>query len=167
MRAIGLAIGLVLGAVIVPLLYGVVRKLPRSWPIWGAVVMVLFPRLHPPGPAPADAIAILNILSAVHLVALVVMDRAAVAVTRMVLRRSVTVGPDMFAPVVVQFALRSLPAGIGCVAVLLAGIWGILPRHPWYYLNLAGVAIYVLQTLIMVRTIHAILVEQLKGTDRT
>jgi STE24 endopeptidase len=37
-----LLVGLVLGAIIVTLLFGVVRRLPRTWWIWGAVVTVLF-----------------------------------------------------------------------------------------------------------------------------
>jgi STE24 endopeptidase len=35
-------VGLVLGAIIVTLLFGVVRRLPRTWWIWGAIVTVLF-----------------------------------------------------------------------------------------------------------------------------
>jgi STE24 endopeptidase len=35
------AIGLVLGGIAAVTLYGVVRKLPRTWPVWGAVVAVL------------------------------------------------------------------------------------------------------------------------------
>ncbi len=38
----GLLVGLVLGAIIVTLLFGVVRRLPRTWWIWGAIVTVLF-----------------------------------------------------------------------------------------------------------------------------
>ena len=38
----GLMIGLVLGGFVVVLLFWVVRKLPRSWWIWGAVVTMLF-----------------------------------------------------------------------------------------------------------------------------
>ncbi len=38
----GLLVGLVLGAIIVSLLFGVVRRLPRTWWIWGAIVTVLF-----------------------------------------------------------------------------------------------------------------------------
>jgi STE24 endopeptidase len=38
----GLLVGLVLGAIIVTLLFGVVRRLPRTWWIWGAVVSTLF-----------------------------------------------------------------------------------------------------------------------------
>lgn len=38
----GLLVGLVLGAIIVTLLFGVVRRLQRTWWIWGAVVSVLF-----------------------------------------------------------------------------------------------------------------------------
>ena len=38
----GLAVGLVMGALLLVPLYGVVRRLRRSWWIWGAVVMILF-----------------------------------------------------------------------------------------------------------------------------
>jgi STE24 endopeptidase len=38
----GLAVGVILGGVLVVLLFGVVRRLPRTWWIWGAVVTVLF-----------------------------------------------------------------------------------------------------------------------------
>ena len=38
----GLLIGLVLGAILVTLLFGVVRRLPRTWHIWGAVVTMVF-----------------------------------------------------------------------------------------------------------------------------
>jgi STE24 endopeptidase len=38
----GLLVGLVLGGIITVLLFGVVRKLQRTWWIWGAVVTVLF-----------------------------------------------------------------------------------------------------------------------------
>lgn len=37
-----LMVGLVLGGILVVLLFGVVRRLPRSWPIWGSVVAVSF-----------------------------------------------------------------------------------------------------------------------------
>jgi STE24 endopeptidase len=37
-----LGVGLVLGGLLVMLLFGVVRRLPRSWWIWGAVVTILF-----------------------------------------------------------------------------------------------------------------------------
>jgi STE24 endopeptidase len=37
-----LLIGLVLGAILVTALFGVVRRLPRTWHIWGAVVSVVF-----------------------------------------------------------------------------------------------------------------------------
>jgi STE24 endopeptidase len=37
-----LGVGLVLGGVVVMLLFGVVRRLPRTWWIWGAVVTILF-----------------------------------------------------------------------------------------------------------------------------
>lgn len=38
----GLAIGVVLGSIIVILLVWVVRKLPRTWHIWGSIVTLLF-----------------------------------------------------------------------------------------------------------------------------
>ena len=38
----GLGVGLVLGGLITMLLFGVVRRLPRTWWIWGAVVTILF-----------------------------------------------------------------------------------------------------------------------------
>jgi STE24 endopeptidase len=38
----GLAVGLVLGGLIVMALFGVVRRLPRTWWIWGAGVSILF-----------------------------------------------------------------------------------------------------------------------------
>jgi len=38
----GLLIGLVLGAILLTVLFGVVRRLPRTWHIWGAVVSVMF-----------------------------------------------------------------------------------------------------------------------------
>jgi STE24 endopeptidase len=38
----GLLLGLVLGAILVTLLFGVVRRLPRTWHIWGAVVSIVF-----------------------------------------------------------------------------------------------------------------------------
>ena len=38
----GLMIGLVLGGIVVVLLFWVVRKLPRTWWIWGAVVTLIF-----------------------------------------------------------------------------------------------------------------------------
>jgi Zn-dependent protease with chaperone function len=37
-----LLVGIVLGGVTVAALYAVVRRLPRSWPAWGAAVLVLF-----------------------------------------------------------------------------------------------------------------------------
>jgi STE24 endopeptidase len=37
-----LAVGLLLGGILVILLFGIVRRLPRTWPIWGAVVTILF-----------------------------------------------------------------------------------------------------------------------------
>jgi STE24 endopeptidase len=41
-QMIGLGLGVVLGAILVVLLFGLVRKLGRSWWVWGAVVFVLF-----------------------------------------------------------------------------------------------------------------------------
>jgi len=38
----GLLVNLVLGAIITALLFGVVRRLPRTWHIWGAVATMLF-----------------------------------------------------------------------------------------------------------------------------
>ena len=38
----GLAVGLVLGGIIVVILFGIVRRLPQTWWIWGAVVTNLF-----------------------------------------------------------------------------------------------------------------------------
>ena len=38
----GLGLNLVLGGIITVLLFGVVRRLPRTWWIWGAIVTVLF-----------------------------------------------------------------------------------------------------------------------------
>jgi STE24 endopeptidase len=38
----GLAVGIVLGGLLGMLLFGVVRRLPRTWPIWGAVVTICF-----------------------------------------------------------------------------------------------------------------------------
>jgi STE24 endopeptidase len=38
----GLLIGLVIGGIAMMLLFGVVRRLPRTWWIWGAVVAILF-----------------------------------------------------------------------------------------------------------------------------
>jgi STE24 endopeptidase len=38
----GLLIGLILGGLLVMMLVGIVRKLPRTWHIWGAVVTILF-----------------------------------------------------------------------------------------------------------------------------
>jgi Zn-dependent protease with chaperone function len=37
-----LLVGLVLGGVLVVVLFGVVRRLPRSWPVWGSAVAVVF-----------------------------------------------------------------------------------------------------------------------------
>ncbi len=41
-QAKGLGLGLFFGGIIVALLYGVVRKLPRTWTLWGAVTLILF-----------------------------------------------------------------------------------------------------------------------------
>ena len=38
----GLLVGIVLGGIIVTLLFGVVRRLPNTWWIWGSVVSILF-----------------------------------------------------------------------------------------------------------------------------
>jgi STE24 endopeptidase len=38
----GLGVGVVLGGILVVLLFGVVRRFPRSWPIWGAAVTIVF-----------------------------------------------------------------------------------------------------------------------------
>jgi STE24 endopeptidase len=38
----GLLVGIVLGAILATLLFGVVRRLPRTWWIWGAFVTLLF-----------------------------------------------------------------------------------------------------------------------------
>ena len=38
----GLMVGLILGGVLIMVLYGVVRKLPRTWWMWGSVVMIVF-----------------------------------------------------------------------------------------------------------------------------
>src|SRR5271165_6990872 len=40
-----LAVGLILGGILVMLLFGIVRRLPRTWPIWGAVAAILFQAL--------------------------------------------------------------------------------------------------------------------------
>jgi STE24 endopeptidase len=37
-----LGVGLVLGGILVVLLFGIVRRLPRTWPVWGAAVAILF-----------------------------------------------------------------------------------------------------------------------------
>jgi STE24 endopeptidase len=36
------AVNLILGAILVTALFGIVRRLPRSWHVWGAVAMILF-----------------------------------------------------------------------------------------------------------------------------
>lgn len=41
-QAIGLGVGLLLGGLAVTGIYGVVRRLPRSWPLWGAVAALAF-----------------------------------------------------------------------------------------------------------------------------
>jgi Zn-dependent protease with chaperone function len=38
----GLGLNCILAAVVVATLFGVVRKLPRSWPVWGALVTIAF-----------------------------------------------------------------------------------------------------------------------------
>ena len=38
----GLLIGLIMGGILTTLIYGVIRKLPRTWWLWGAVVMMAF-----------------------------------------------------------------------------------------------------------------------------
>ena len=38
----GLLVNLVLGGLIAMLLFGVVRRLPRTWWIWGSIVSILF-----------------------------------------------------------------------------------------------------------------------------
>lgn len=38
----GLLLGLLFGAVAVMALFGVVRRLPRTWPLWGAIVAIVF-----------------------------------------------------------------------------------------------------------------------------
>lgn len=38
----GLVVGMILGGILVTALYGVVRKLPRTWWIWGSVVTIVF-----------------------------------------------------------------------------------------------------------------------------
>jgi STE24 endopeptidase len=37
-----LLIGILFGGLIVVALFGIIRKLPRSWPVWGAIVSVVF-----------------------------------------------------------------------------------------------------------------------------
>jgi STE24 endopeptidase len=41
-QVVALAISLVLGGIAVATLYAVLRRLPRSWPVWGAVVTIVF-----------------------------------------------------------------------------------------------------------------------------
>jgi STE24 endopeptidase len=38
----GLMVGLILGGILVTVLYGIVRRLPRTWWIWGSVVTIAF-----------------------------------------------------------------------------------------------------------------------------
>jgi STE24 endopeptidase len=38
----GLLVGLVLGALAATVLFGVARRLPRTWPLWGAIVAIVF-----------------------------------------------------------------------------------------------------------------------------
>lgn len=38
----GLAVGVILGGLLAMMLFGIVRKLPRTWHIWGAVAMIVF-----------------------------------------------------------------------------------------------------------------------------
>jgi STE24 endopeptidase len=44
-QAKNLGVNMVLGGILVMLLFGIVRRLPRTWPIWGAVVTILFQAL--------------------------------------------------------------------------------------------------------------------------
>jgi STE24 endopeptidase len=41
-QLVGLAIGLILGAILIVPLFGLVRRLGRKWWVWGAVVMIIF-----------------------------------------------------------------------------------------------------------------------------
>jgi len=41
-QLVGLAVGVVLGAVLIVPLFGLVRRLGRSWWVWGSVVMIVF-----------------------------------------------------------------------------------------------------------------------------
>jgi STE24 endopeptidase len=41
-QAIGLVVGCLLGALLIMFLYGVLRRTPRTWWIWGSVVMIVF-----------------------------------------------------------------------------------------------------------------------------
>jgi len=41
-QAVGLAVGVVLGAILVVPLFGLVRRLGKSWWVWGAAVMIVF-----------------------------------------------------------------------------------------------------------------------------
>ena len=41
-QAVGLAVGIVLGAILLALLFGAVRRLGKSWWVWGSVLSVIF-----------------------------------------------------------------------------------------------------------------------------
>lgn len=41
-QAKGLGVGMVMGGLLIAMLYGVVRRLPRTWWIWGSAVTILF-----------------------------------------------------------------------------------------------------------------------------
>jgi len=41
-QVVGLAVGLVAGCLLVPFLFGIVRKLGRSWWVWGAIAAIVF-----------------------------------------------------------------------------------------------------------------------------
>lgn len=41
-QIVALAVGVVLGGLLVAVLYAVVRRLPRTWPIWGTAVTIVF-----------------------------------------------------------------------------------------------------------------------------
>jgi len=50
-QAKGLLLGLAMGALFLPMLYGILRKLPKSWPLWGAAggfVFIMFLALVSP-----------------------------------------------------------------------------------------------------------------------
>ena len=46
-QAIGLGVALVFGAILVSALYVVARRLPRTWHLWGAAVVLRLQRAHP------------------------------------------------------------------------------------------------------------------------